>query len=179
MRKVIIVAILLPGLSVLAQQSASYKLEETIFNAGGLPEQGTVLTSSSYRIHLQGVGEVVMGAKVAGAHFQMEGGLVGSHSPAGEVTNLTVGSDQKTLIWSPEGSVGTYNVYRDLVGSLPGTYGACLQSGLTANSEVDPAVPAVGQAFFYLVTARNRIGEEGTKGYDSAGRARGNPAPCP
>ena len=30
-----------------------------------------------------------------------------------------------------------------------------------------------------LVTARNRLTEEGTKGFTSAGAQRSNPAPCP
>ena len=39
-------------------------------------------------------------------------------------------------------------------------------------------VPA-GNGYFYLVTARNRLWEEGTKGSSSAGAQRANPAPCP
>jgi hypothetical protein len=41
------------------------------------------------------------------------------------------------------------------------------------------AVPDPGQGFFYLVTARNRLAEEGTKGSTSAGVPRSNAFPCP
>ena len=45
-------------------------------------------------------------------------------------------------------------------------------------SVVDDPVVA-GACLFYLVTARNRLGEEGTKGYRSPGIERPNDAPCP
>ncbi len=48
-------------------------------------------------------------------------------------------------------------------------YGICAQppSILTAPTATVVAVPAAGQALFYLVTARNRLPEESTRGFTS------------
>ena len=81
--------------------------------------------------------------------------------------------------WNPEPSVGAYNVYRGLVSGLPSSYGACFASGLTAVSATDAATPAAGQCYFYLVTAENRLAEEGTLGKKSDGTPRPNASPCP
>jgi hypothetical protein len=55
----------------------------------------------------------------------------------------------------------------------------CLQSGLLVGSAADIQSPPAGSGFFYLATARNRLGEEGTKGFASSGTRRVNPSPCP
>ncbi|PYT33187.1 MAG: hypothetical protein DMF52_16120 [Acidobacteria bacterium] len=41
----------------------------------------------------------------------------------------------------------------------------------------DPTIPP--QGFFYLITSRNRLDEEGIKGHASSGVERANPLPCP
>jgi hypothetical protein len=84
-----------------------------------------------------------------------------------------------TLSWDPERSVGDYDVYRDLLSSLPGNFGACLEHDVPAQTAVDVGIPGVGTGYFYLVTAENRLDEEGTKGFRSNGSERLNPAPCP
>ena len=81
--------------------------------------------------------------------------------------------------WAPTPGAATYNLYRGLVSALPGSYGLCLQPGLVATNTTDPAVPATGTAFQYLVTAVNGLGEEGTMGFDSGGFERPNLTPCP
>jgi hypothetical protein len=43
----------------------------------------------------------------------------------------------------------------------------------------DTSTPSVGQGRFYLVSARNRLREEGPKGYSSNGIEQANPSPCP
>ena len=92
--------------------------------------------------------------------------------------NLHFAADGTTLLWDPEKSVGSYEVYRgDLTDLHAATYGACLHGGLAVNTGSDPAKPP--QLFFYLVTARNLLNEEGTKGYASSGVERPNPLPCP
>jgi hypothetical protein len=75
--------------------------------------------------------------------------------------------------------VGTYDVYKGLVSSLPSSYGTCLASGLTLTQATDATIPSAGQCFFYLATAKNRLGEEGTMGKNSAGTPRPNGSPCP
>jgi hypothetical protein len=50
---------------------------------------------------------------------------------------------------------------------------------ILTETTTDPDVPSVTTGYFYLVTADNRLDEEGTKGFRSNGTERGNPAPCP
>ena len=83
-----------------------------------------------------------------------------------------------TLVWDPERSVGTYNLYRDLLSVLPGSFGECLQSSITGETATELDTPPTGQGWFYLITAKNRLGEEGT-GTERSGAQRPNSSPCP
>jgi len=84
-----------------------------------------------------------------------------------------------SLVSIGEGLAGAYNLYRDTLGSLSGLgYGACERQGLATNSATDSDAPASGGGFFYLVTAKNPLREEGTKGSDSDGLERTGTA-CP
>ena len=86
----------------------------------------------------------------------------------------------KTLLqWQPEKSAGTYEVYRGAAAGLPGGFGTCVENGLTVAAYVESDVPASGAVYFYLVTVRNRLGQESTKGFQSSGAERSNAAPCP
>ncbi len=171
-------ACLAAGGPALAQQSPSFRLTEWVLNGGGDPAQGTYASSASYRIKLDAIGEAVIGRGLASATYHSDGGFVPDYPPPGEV--LTVRFSSKTVLqWSPERSVGTYDVYRDPVGSLPVSFGSCFQGGLTAETATDASTPPAGVAWFYLVTAENRLLEEGTKGYRSSGAERPNSAPCP
>jgi hypothetical protein len=161
-----------------AQTSPSYKLVEHAINAGGDPTQGVALTSASFEVTLDAVGEGVLGAGIGSASFRMDGGFVAAHPPPGEVENLRW-AGKTSIAWDPEKSAGTYRVYRDTLSSLPGGYGACLATGLTSPALVDPGSPAAGAGWFYLVTSRSGLGEEGTKGNASDDTERPNPAPCP
>ena len=74
-------------------------------------------------------------------------------------------------------STGVYNLYRDPLSSLSGLgFGACQQLDLPTETATDVDVPSAGVGFFYLVTAENRLAEEGTKGFRSNGIERGNAA---
>jgi hypothetical protein len=116
---------------------------------------------------------------LSGASHHLGGGFIGAYPPPGEVLHLRL-TDQETLVWDPERSVGVYHLYRDSLGSLSGLgYGACEQYDLLTTTTIDSDVPAVDNGYFYLVTAENRLGEEGTKGRDSSDAERPNPAPCP
>ena len=164
----------------LTQQSPSYKLNESVTNSGGDPNNGVSASSVSYKISLDAIGDRAIGTGLASASFHMDGGFVSAYPPPGEVRNLQLASDEITLTWNAEKSVGTYNLYRDLVSALPGLgYGACAQSTIASATTTDPSVPGAGSSYFYLVTARNHLREEGTKGFNSAGAQRANPAPCP
>ena len=75
-----------------------------------------------------------------------------------------------TLSWSPEWSTGHYTVYRGSLATLSLNGNApCLESGLTATSTTDGDLPAAATGFYYLVTAVNRLFDEGTLGYGSGG----------
>ena len=59
MKQLMIPLVLLLVFPVLAQESASYKLNEHTFNSGGNPSDGVVLTSASYKITLDAIGDSV------------------------------------------------------------------------------------------------------------------------
>jgi hypothetical protein len=165
--------------AALAQTSASYKLKEYTFNNGGDPANGSFASSVSYRIKLDAIGDAIVTTGLSSASQHMDGGFVGDYPPPGEVKG-DVFTNKTTLAWSPEKSVGTYDVYRAAISSLPGlAYGTCFQNGITTETATDTATPSAGQGYFYLITARNRLGEIGTKGYSTSGMERANAAPCP
>ena len=75
--------------------------------------------------------------------------------------------DGSQLNFAPAtGGVGTWNVYR---GSLPlvdgnadglaDNYGSSFACARTSPLAADPAVPAIGSGFFYLVAERNSFGQ--------------------
>lgn len=103
--------------------------------------------------------------------------LAGSLAP-GEVTGL-VFTTPDTIVWNAHLAAGGYYLYRDLQSNLSGLgFGQCEQQSLTGHTTTDfDPIPA-GDGFFYLVTVRNRLGEEGTKGSRSDGTERlGNVCP--
>ena len=158
---------------VLGQQSASYILEEHTFNAGGHSEGGGILTSASFRISLTSLGDRAAAAGLSSASFQIDSGFTTGYPPPGEVQNLRLLADGETLQWNVEPSIGSYNVYRDLISNLTGLgYGSCEQEARTEEAAIDTDPVPLGEAYFYLVTAENRIAEEGTKGFDSGAMER-------
>ncbi|HKQ97667.1 MAG TPA: hypothetical protein VJV75_07325 [Candidatus Polarisedimenticolia bacterium] len=162
-----------------AQASASYRLTEFTANSGGDPSQGAFASSASHRITLDAVGDGALGSGLASATQHIDGGFVPLNPPPGEVTGFLF-TDGQTLIWSPERSVGRYEVYRAPVSTLAGGgTGACFVTDVSGETTTDASIPGVGTGYFYLVTARNRLGEEGTKGFRSNGVERANPLPCP
>jgi hypothetical protein len=169
----------LAGIPAVAQTSASYRLEEHVFNAGGHPDDGPSPGSASFQISLDAIGEGLTGHSSSSASYQLVGGFGPVYPPPGEVTGL-VFLDDTTLAWDPERSAGVYNLYRDGLGELPGLgYGFCEQSGLTGASAIDGEAPTAGDGYFYLVTVENRVAEEGTKGDDGDGVERGSMDACP
>jgi len=164
---------------VSAQQSASFQLQEHVFNAGGRPADGTVAASASFQITLDAIGDSVSPGLLAGGAFQVGGGFVTVYPPPGEVDQLWF-TDHETLVWTPDPAAFTYNLYRGAMTAVDDlAYGDCLDTDVagTTMTDDDPLTP--GQGFFYLVTAANKIAEEGTKGYDSSVVERANDTPCP
>jgi hypothetical protein len=169
MRALTVFATLLLAFPVLAQQSASYKLTESVFNEGGHPDDSTVLTSASFRITLDAIGDGLSGVSLSSGSFRVDGGFVGSYPPPGEVQGLFF-FDKDWMWWDLERSAGDYNVYRDDL---------CLWPGISAPPAPDPDIPSPGSHHSYLVTVENLLDEEGTKGYDSYWGERPNDSPCP
>jgi len=81
--------------------------------------------------------------------------------------------------WDAEPSAGVYNIYRELMSDLSGTgYGECFAPDVSGTTGTDPGTPPASDGWFYLVTAENRLGEEGTKGWNSGATERqGNVCP--
>lgn len=150
-----------------AQSSAGYRLTEHALNSGGAPD-GSTPSSASYRLSLAAIGEIASGSA----------GFPSGYPAPREVAHLSFES-ATTLRWDPDLSAGTYNLYRESLGSLAGLgYGSCLQPGLTAASATDSDLPATGGGWFYLVTVESRLREEGSKGFDGQGVERAGNA-CP
>ena len=150
----------------LAQQSASFQLDEHVLNLAGHPEQGSVPGSASYRISLDSLGEGMVRSGISSASFRMDGSFGSAYPPPGEVQDLRF-LDATTLAWNAERSVGSYNAYRGALTEVAGnSYGTCWEQDVAGEivSDAEP-VPA-GSGFFYLVTAKNRLREEGSKGRD-------------
>ena len=100
-----------------------------------------------------------------------------------EARGLDAESPPFLLVWSAMPGASGYQVYRGALEGLPlGNYGDCLtQAGDWTDVHFgDPSSPAVGEGWFYLVTARVG-GTTGTLGFDSLGleRIRRAGASCP
>lgn len=165
---------LVPGLAA-AQSSTNYRISDHAFNNGGGPDGPA---SPNYQMKLHAIGDGVAATQLGSASFLVQGSFVPAYRPPGEVQGLDF-SNNITLVWDPEPSVGDYLVYRsDPTLLSTGDTGYCLASGLQESLVYEPFDPDPGTAWFYLVTARNRLDEEGTKGYRSNGSERPNPGPC-
>ncbi len=161
-----------------AQASATFRLTEQAINQGGRPLQGTSSASSGYRTSQEAIGEPITARALSGANFRLDASFVMRCAPPGEVRQLRFVT-RADLAWDHDPSIGSYGVYRGALESMPSDFGSCVSGSITTNAWHDAPDPAIGHGFFYLVTARSRIGEEGTKGTGSSGSARPNPSPCP
>ena len=174
MRPLLIPLVLLLVFPAIAQESASYQLTEHTFNVGGNPADGTVLNSASYTITLDAIGDPMASRNLSSGSYQIEGGFVAAYPPPGEVLGVSF-TDPITLSWNPEKSLGDYNLYRDLMSNLSGLgFGACEQQEIQDSMTMldDTHELETGEGYFYLVTAENRLDEEGTKGFSYDGPER-------
>lgn len=165
--------------AAVAQSSASYRLSEHSFNAGGRPAQGVVSSSAGFRLTLDSIGDPTSYRDFAGMSFKVDGGFTPAYAPPGEVLDLDLLGDLETLVWSWEAGSATYNVYSGAIATLPGSYGGCAMERIAANSWADPTIPAQGGGLFYLVTGENLLWQEGTKGWDTNNVERNNSLSCP
>jgi hypothetical protein len=161
-----------------AQTSASFKLTEHAINAGGHPLDTSRPASAGFRISHDALGDAAVRSVLSSASYRADGGFVGRYAPPGEVQGVRF-LDKISLTWSHEPSSGAYNLYRNTLASLPGDYGSCYQPALVGPTFGESDAPAPGSGWHYLVTAENRLREEGTKGHTSSGAVRSNPTACP
>lgn len=179
LRSITVLSMLFASSATFAQQSASYKIRESHINEGGNPIGGVTLASTSYRIRLDAIGDSVALAGLRATSYRLDTGFVAGYPPPGETLMLRF-ADPQSLSWGAERSVGSYDVYRDVLTALGGgATGACFLPDVPSENATDASIPSDGEGFFYLVTAENRLGEEGTKGFRAGGVERPNPAPCP
>jgi hypothetical protein len=160
-----------------AQASASFVLSENAIHAGGNPRDGARPESASFRITPDAIGDAAGASSLASDSYRAEGGFVVRYRPPGDVHGVRFTSKVE-LTWDHEPSSVTYNLYRDTLASLPGGYGSC-EGSAAGPPFVDSGAPAQGAGWYYLVTAENRLWQEGTKGRRSDGTERTNAAPCP
>jgi hypothetical protein len=161
-----------------AQQSANFQVEGGVINAGGRPASGVTASSASFRVSLESIGEAATEVALSSGSFRGEAGFSSAYLAPIETGPLRF-TNPVRLEWSRDRSAAAFNLYRDALSNLAGlTYGNCLQTNLTDTFAIDPAVPITGNGFFYLVTALNRLVEEGPKGSASSGSPRlGNACP--
>jgi len=153
---------------------------ESEFNAAGHPRDGVNPASACCVITRGAIGGFLVADRLSSASYTLDSGIVGLLPPPGQVRNLRF-TGETTLAWDPDRSVGTYALYRGEIAALPGSYGSCLQGELTAPEATAGGTPAAGGVFLYLVSASNRIAEEGGIGVDGAGNPRPSPGSntCP
>ncbi len=168
--RVILAGVVLSG-TALAQTSTNFTLEEYTLNSGGTPSQGVNLTSASFSITLASIGDNVVATGLSSASFEADVGFDAAYPPPGEVAATCgagepclVFTDSETLTWPAEPSAGVYNLYRDDTGD---GFGDCEEQDIAGTTTTDSSTPTAGNAFFYLATVENRLGEEGTKGFES------------
>jgi hypothetical protein len=108
--------------------------------------------------------------------------LASIQTAPGTVGNSLVSSGTGLFSWLLLPQANVYNVYRGVAGpNFPGNYlptSACLLTENPSGSFSDPAVPPIGQIYYYLITGTNRCGE-GSPGNSSDGSPRNLPALCP
>ncbi len=165
-----VTAFLFVGGAAVAQTSSSYNLEEHSLNSGGNPANGATPSSTSFQLSVDAIG-TISARGLSSTSFMLDAGFVGAYPPPLEVTNL-IFTGVNDFEWDPFPGIGTYNVYRGVIGGFDPSYGACSQTGLTTNSASD-GDPISNPGFFYLVTTENRMAEEGTKGSNSLGERTG------
>jgi hypothetical protein len=82
--------------------------------------------------------------------------------------SLRLAADRQSISWASNGSSGLFDVVKGDLGVLrasAGDFGAatCFENDLTALSTTDPALPAAGEAIYYLVRCNGGTWSDGTQ----------------
>ena len=89
LRALTVLVVLLAGATaVMAQSSASYRMEEAVFNSGGHPAQGATMASVSYYVSLDSLGEGFVGTPMSGAFYRIDSGFATAYLPPEKVSGL-------------------------------------------------------------------------------------------
>jgi hypothetical protein len=103
--------------------------------------------------------------------------LLNNYPVADQLASVDV-TGGTTITWAPVPGAASYRVYRGRLALLDSdNYGQCLNPTVTATQYTDSDPIAVGDGFFYLVTAVSN-GNEGPLGYSSSCVSRPNFSPC-
>jgi parallel beta helix pectate lyase-like protein/thrombospondin type 3 repeat protein len=100
--------------------------------------------------------------------------------PADVGSSLFVAAGGVSLGWTAAAQSNVYNVYRGSFGPGPlsGAYNqSCIEADSPDTFSQDPALPAPGIVFYYLVSGASRCGE-GPLGFDGSGAEIPNLSPC-
>ncbi len=99
-------------------------------------------------------------------------------TPAALGSSVLFDTDHKTLTWSTQADAQSYNVYKGRISATEGFYRhTCFALGVTSPSALDNSDPALGQVFYYLVSAQNCFGES-SLGNASSGTPRPSSDAC-
>ena len=100
----------------------------------------------------------------------------------GEVDELAFLADKTTLRWESaaptSGFLTVHEVARGALDAFPVGMATCVGSAVSGQTLTDATLPEAGQGFWYLVRARNSMGQHGTYGRQSSGAERAV-AGCP
>jgi hypothetical protein len=159
------------------QQSENHVIEGATIHSG-LTSAGIDLSSTGFRITFSAMGEpLASNATSVAAGLAVQSGFVSAYSPPSEVTDL-VFADSEILAWRGARSGVSYVLYRGSLAGLPAAYGSCIQTDIPTTTTDEPSTPAGGEAYVYLVAAKNSLNEEGGTGSDSTLSPR-TPTACP
>jgi hypothetical protein len=160
----------------------------------GVPVAGTIelghSVAAGFDINGDGLDDVVAGAPSDGAGDEGASYVLSPREPAAVTTlRLAETGSGTRLEWDKPDRAMVYNLYRDAFSAAP--LGPVVTSLMTATcafktdtngnglpDTLDPADPAGGEVFVYLVTGENRLGE-GPLVQPLTGVPRENDDPCP
>jgi hypothetical protein len=87
MKKLIVFFLLFLGTlifpQVFAQESTNFKQKEHVFNEGGNPDDGVILTSTNFKVTIDAVGEGLLGTALSSTSFKMDSGFIAPYPPPG------------------------------------------------------------------------------------------------
>jgi hypothetical protein len=187
-----------PGGDTKELDDVGVTIDGFIVEGGAAGDNLGATVGGGYDLNADGIDDGLVGAPFAdndpGTPTNAGETYVLSPLRPGEVTGLEVadlGGGIARIEWSPTDLAGSYNVYRGLVstsraaGSARTSDMTQLACGVSTDSDADllpdfddAANPLVGEAWFYLVTARSLQGE-GPLGPIGATPARVNDLQCP